>query len=171
MDGRIKTEKESEVSRRGFLKKITAAIYGTVTFLAGLPLISFFVSPAFLKSEEEWIDLGSAADFKNPEPVGVNYGKLIKDGWNERTSSATAWVYESENELIALSPICTHLGCLVSFDAERDSFACPCHGGLYDRSGAVIGGPPPKPLKRHKIKIVDGNLLIGDPEDQAVSDA
>ncbi len=170
MDERIVAEKLNEVSRRGFLKKITAAIYGAVTFLAGLPLLSFFVSPAFIKSGEEWIDLGSAAEFKKPNPVGVIYDKLIKDGWNERTSSATAWVYESENELIALSPICTHLGCLVSFDADRDSFACPCHGGLYDRSGAVIGGPPPKPLKRHKIKIVDGKLLIGNPEDQAMSD-
>ena len=170
MDEGIVTEKLNDVSRRGFLKKITAAIYGAVTFLAGLPLISFFVSPAFLKSGEEWIELGPAAEFKKPKPVGVIYDKLIKDGWNEKTTSATAWVYESENELIALSPICTHLGCLVSFDEDRDSFACPCHGGLYDRSGAVIGGPPPKPLKRHKIKIVDGNLLIGIPEDQTMSD-
>ena len=170
MDERIMTEELNEVSRRGFLKKITIAIYGAVTFLAGLPLLSFFVSPALLKSGEEWIDLGPAAGFKKPNPVGVIYDKLIKDGWNERISSTTAWIYESENELIALSPVCTHRGCLVSFDADRDSFACPCHGGLYDRSGAVIGGPPPKPLKRHKIKIVDGNLLIGIPEDQAMSD-
>ncbi len=160
-------EVKSDFSRRGFLKKVTAGIYGLLTFMVGLPLVSFFVSPGFIKSKEEWIEIGAADDFNNDSPLGVNYNKEIKDGWNMRTVSSTAWVYRSKGELIALSPICTHLGCTVSFDERRDSFACPCHGGLYDRDGNVIGGPPPKPLKRHKIKLEEGILLIGDPVERS----
>ena len=96
----------------------------------------------------------------------MSYDKKIIDGWNKRTVTSTAWVYRSNGELIALSPTCTHLGCTVSFDEKRDSFACPCHGGLYDREGNVIGGPPPKPLRRHKIKLEAGKLLIGEPVDR-----
>ena len=160
-------EVDNENSRRGFLKKVTAGIYGLLTFMIGLPLFSFFVSPAFIKSKKEWIEIGTVDDFASDSPLGVSYNKEIIDGWNKRTVSSTAWVYRSNGELIALSPTCTHLGCTVSFDEKRDSFACPCHGGLYDREGNVIGGPPPKPLKRHKIKLEAGKLLIGEPVDRS----
>lgn len=152
---------DRETSRRGFLKKVTLGVYGLVTFIIGLPLISFFVSPAFKKSMDEWIELGPVEDFKSSEPIAVNYYRKLKDGWNLSKITATVWVYKSAGELVAISPTCTHLGCSVSFDSERESFACPCHGGLYDKSGAVIGGPPPKPLMRHEIKIADGKLIIG----------
>ena len=158
---------KSDFSRRGFLKKVTAGIYGLITFMVGIPLVSFFVSPAFIKSKNMWIEIGAVEDFNNENPLGVNYNKEIKDGWNKRTVSSTAWVYRSKGELIALSPICTHLGCTVSFDEERESFACPCHGGLYDKEGNVIGGPPPKPLKRHEITFEAGKLLIGEPVDRS----
>lgn len=152
---------DTATSRRGFLKKVTLGVYGLLTFIVGLPLISFFVSPAFKKTKEEWIEIGPEGDFRSSEPIAVNYKRNLKDGWNVRKAAATVWIYESKGELVALSPICTHLGCSVSFDSDRESFACPCHGGLYDKSGAVIGGPPPKPLKRHEIKIADGKLIIG----------
>lgn len=160
---------ETANSRRGFLKKITVGVYGLLTFIVGLPLISFFISPAFKKSREEWIDVGAAKDFISSEPVAVKYDINLKDGWNLKKASATVWVYKSAGELVAISPICTHLGCTVSFDSERGSFACPCHGGLYDKSGIVIGGPPPKPLMRHKTKIANGKLIIGKTIDYKAS--
>lgn len=158
------TENENMVSgrsRRGFLKKITVGVYGLITFIVGLPLVSFFVAPAFNKVKEKWIELGPVGEFNSSDPVSVKYDIDLKDGWNLKKASATVWVYKSEGELVAISPICTHLGCSVSYDSGRDSFACPCHGGLYDKSGAVIGGPPPKPLMRHETKIANGKLVIG----------
>lgn len=162
---------EESLARRNFLKRITAVIYGAVTFLAGLPLISFFVSPAFKKTEHEWIELGPAANFSSATPTAANYTRVLKDGWNERALNSTAWVFSSDGGIIVLSPICTHLGCSVSFDKQTDSFACPCHGGRYSRTGEVIGGPPPKPLNRHKIRLTGGNLLIGELEEQATGTA
>jgi len=63
--------------------------------------------------------------------------------------------------LYALSPVCTHLGCLVAWDPAKNEFACPCHGGRYDISGNVLEGPPPAPLSRLPYKIEDGFFLIG----------
>ena len=71
------------------------------------------------------------------------------------------YVARTGDGLYALSPRCTHLGCFVSWDAEKNEFACPCHGGRYDIAGNVIEGPPPAPLLRLPYKIEEGFLLIG----------
>src|SRR3712207_7978798 len=38
---------------------------------------------------------------------------------------------------------------------------CPCHGGVYDFSGKVSGGPPVRPLDRFETKVVNGRVLVG----------
>ncbi|MGH7475467.1 MAG: ubiquinol-cytochrome c reductase iron-sulfur subunit [Longimicrobiales bacterium] len=46
----------------------------------------------------------------------------------------------------ALSPVCTHLGCIV--DIEGAYLVCPCHGSTYDRTGRVLRGPAERSLER-----------------------
>ena len=50
----------------------------------------------------------------------------------------------------ALSLICTHNGCTVNYRGSA-GFICPCHGGTYDASGNVTGGPPPSPLPTYQV--------------------
>lgn len=59
-------------------------------------------------------------------------------------------VVKYSGEVRAFSAVCTHLGCLVKWNATKSEFLCPCHGGVFDANGVNIGGPPPKPLKRYK---------------------
>lgn len=57
-------------------------------------------------------------------------------------------VYKDKNgEIHALSPVCTHAGCIVKWNALEKSWDCPCHGGRYDALGKVLTGPPRKPLE------------------------
>jgi len=49
-------------------------------------------------------------------------------------------------EAFALNAECTHLGCVVPWDAFQKKFICPCHGSQYDASGMVLRGPAPDPL-------------------------
>ena len=42
----------------------------------------------------------------------------------------------------AFSAICTHLGCIVGWDAARHQIACPCHAGFFDINGRPVAGPP-----------------------------
>ena len=47
-----------------------------------------------------------------------------------------------------LSPTCTHLRCIVSFDAETTEWRCPCHGSRFGIDGEVLKGPAKRPLPR-----------------------
>jgi cytochrome b6-f complex iron-sulfur subunit len=66
--------------------------------------------------------------------------------------------------LKAFSAICTHLGCIVSSDQKKGVIHCPCHDGLFNPvTGAVVSGPPPRPLPAYELAIQDGQVLIGKP--------
>jgi Rieske Fe-S protein len=55
---------------------------------------------------------------------------------------------DESGELHALSPICTHLRCVVSFDQEAREWQCPCHGSRFGIDGDVVKGPARRPLPR-----------------------
>jgi cytochrome b6-f complex iron-sulfur subunit len=66
-----------------------------------------------------------------------------------------------EKGFVALSRVCTHLGCLVEYDKMQNKLICPCHGALFDLEGKVISGPPPRPLSKFPIKVESDSILIG----------
>lgn len=59
---------------------------------------------------------------------------------------------------------CTHLSCAVFFSPEKDHIVCPCHNGGFDaRTGHVLYGPPPRPLRQFAVEIRGDDLvLIGE---------
>ena len=63
-------------------------------------------------------------------------------------------------EYAAYKQRCTHLSCPVHFTAERNRIECPCHNGAFDAAtGAVLEGPPPRPLPRILLRITDGRIF------------
>ena len=59
-----------------------------------------------------------------------------------------------EDEVVAFSQKCTHLGCVVF--PEGNEFECPCHEGFFDiRTGGVVAGPPERPLERITVEVRD----------------
>ncbi len=62
---------------------------------------------------------------------------------------------------IALSRVCTHLGCLLEYDSATKTLVCPCHAGSFDLEGRVIAGPPPKQLIKFPLDIQGDNITIG----------
>ena len=62
--------------------------------------------------------------------------------------------------------LCTHLGCIPSFDVKKKSFICACHGGVFDASGINTFGPPPRPLDIPPFKIVGESLVLGEEGDE-----
>lgn len=56
-------------------------------------------------------------------------------------------IYRPESgEARAVSPVCTHMGCLVHWNSAERTWDCPCHGGRYQPDGRVLEGPPVKEL-------------------------
>jgi len=64
-------------------------------------------------------------------------------------------------QFVALSAVCTHLGCIVQWLPDKTEFLCPCHAGRFNTEGQVLGGPPPKSLTLLPLTIEDDQILVG----------
>jgi nitrite reductase/ring-hydroxylating ferredoxin subunit len=62
-------------------------------------------------------------------------------------------VHLEDGSLRAFEQKCTHLSCAVAYDAASKRIECPCHSGAFDvRTGAVLEGPPPRPLRAFAVE-------------------
>jgi cytochrome b6-f complex iron-sulfur subunit len=64
------------------------------------------------------------------------------------------------NEINALSAVCTHLGCIVKWDTNKEELFCPCHMAKYDTNGNVKSGPAPKPLFTLKANLINEQIIV-----------
>jgi cytochrome b6-f complex iron-sulfur subunit len=64
-----------------------------------------------------------------------------------------------ELETYALNAVCTHLGCVVPWNAAQNKFICPCHGSQYDRTGKVVRGPAPLSLALAHTEVDDDGFV------------
>lgn len=144
------------MKRRDFLKRIVKSFF----FLIGLffvPVLAYIYPFRIKERTIRFIHLIDEGDLPH---TGV---KRVSFSYEEGLTkiSRHLFVVRSTEGLSALSPVCTHLGCLVSWNRSREEFLCPCHGGRYDKHGNVIGGPPPAPLNRLPLDIRDGRVYVG----------
>lgn len=66
----------------------------------------------------------------------------------------------SETEVVAFSQKCTHLGCVVYYEEAERRWHCPCHEGNFEaETGAVLSGPPTRPLGRIDVEIRDDGAI------------
>ncbi len=65
-----------------------------------------------------------------------------------------------DSSFAAYSLVCTHLGCIVKWEAAKRDFHCPCHAGKFDENGQPIAGPPPKPLTKYKIAVEGTDIYV-----------
>ena len=56
-----------------------------------------------------------------------------------------------DGSLVAVSPICTHLGCQLGWNRAERSWDCPCHGSRFDPEGEVLQGPAVRGLERKPV--------------------
>lgn len=162
------SEGKQPVSRRQFLNY-------TLTGVGGFMAAGLMVSPLRMAIDPVLQQGESVDDFTNVqlaegditnEPQRVDWEIEQVDGWYESTVSKSAWVYKDDNgEIIALSPICKHLGCVVSWEGSEEypnHFYCPCHDGLYYKDGMNVPGTPPTAgLDFYESKIENGMLFLG----------
>jgi cytochrome b6-f complex iron-sulfur subunit len=66
----------------------------------------------------------------------------------------------ADNALLAVSAICTHMGCTVNYNKDLGRIDCPCHGSQYSPDGNVIRGPAKRPLRQYGVTTDGGQVLI-----------
>ena len=67
-------------------------------------------------------------------------------------------IRSTDTVYIALSKVCTHSSCTVTYNSSTSELPCPCHGSKFTKEGAVVNGPATSPLKKYNVT-QNGNIL------------
>jgi menaquinol-cytochrome c reductase iron-sulfur subunit len=158
------------MTRRALFSGGVLAAGGIATAAIVLPAIGFAVGPVFEEEEVTWQDVGAVGDFTadNYVPKTITIASGARAGVGEAGKS-TVYIRKSSDQLpgeqpggfVAISTRCAHLGCPVRWVVAAERFVCPCHGGVYDFQGKVVGGPPVRPLDRFATRVRNGQVQLG----------
>ena len=145
----MSTDPKNSLNRREFF---SYAVVGWTMFtaaIAGMATLAFRFSYPNVNFEPEM-------DFLAGSPG--DYAPGVDERWK---NAYGVWMVKQEGKLVALSNICTHLGCIPNWLQSESKFKCPCHGSGYYMSGVNFEGPAPRPLERYKIVLQpDGKIKI-----------
>ena len=150
-----------QMGRRTFMSVAIAAIGSLISAAVGLPAIAYIIGPALKQKAEDWVQLGAISKVEPNTPTLFKTTVERQTGWISAQEEVSAYVLTEDGQtFVALSNVCTHLGCRVRWIAEQDKFFCPCHNGVFAKDGSVVSGPPPRALDRFETKVEDGLLFI-----------
>jgi nitrite reductase/ring-hydroxylating ferredoxin subunit len=142
-----------------------------------LPALGFAIGSAlFERPPVRWEAVGKPDEFPNDTYIprivtsvaGIGevgkttvYVRAFNPDIDDEKDPSIPFADEGGGDFIALSTRCMHLGCPVRFTAASKRFICPCHGGVYDFTGRVTGGPPVRPLDHFYTRVRNGQVEIG----------
>jgi glycine/D-amino acid oxidase-like deaminating enzyme/nitrite reductase/ring-hydroxylating ferredoxin subunit len=87
-----------------------------------------------------WVTGGEVASVDDIPP---NSGAVVREGLTK-----VAVFRDEAGELHRRSAVCTHLGCIVSWNPSASTWDCPCHGSRFDKLGTVVNGPAKSDLAK-----------------------
>jgi len=137
----------NKIQRRGFIKRLWIAI-GIIAGVELIAIIYNFLKPVPKKDSTtltQFFEAGKANSFKS----------------NSITSfrNRNFFLCRLENgDFIALSSKCTHLGCALMANTEKNLLECPCHSSMFNIQGEVLRSPATKHLDRLDV-IIENDLV------------
>lgn len=144
----IKRSEANQVSRRDFAK-LLAVVSG------GMVLGNGIIAGKAFFSDEKHTGAKQKICTKNEIPIGGTKSFVM-----ENESIPYILIHTEEGEFYAYEQKCTHLSCAVYYKPGTLKIECPCHNGWFDvKTGAVLQGPPPRPLKKLDV-IIEGDAIF-----------
>jgi cytochrome b6-f complex iron-sulfur subunit len=143
------SEERKHLNRREFFSYLTIGWIGLSAALAGFASLIFrFLYPNVV--------------FEPPMDFIAGFPDEYEEGVDERWKNVFGvWIYKNEGKFVALSNICTHLGCVPTWLPAESKFKCPCHGSGYYPNGINFEGPAPRPLERYRVSLTpDGKVKV-----------
>ena len=144
------TPKTEVENRRTFIKKIWKGL----GILASVEVAAVFFGFLFSGKEE---DLNSA-----PKQI-FDAGDVNSFPPNTVTAFRGGRFYLARLEdggFMALSLRCTHLGCSIIWEEDKNRFICPCHSSAFGINGEVQNPPAPKALDYYPVIIEGGKVKV-----------
>jgi cytochrome b6-f complex iron-sulfur subunit len=155
---------EHQTNQTGDSQDVTLSRRRLITYLLGFsvaatlggvltPIIGYLWPPARATAGGSGrVEVGTTNDF----PAGQ--GKVVPVN-----DKAVIVVNTAQGGIKAFSAICTHLGCIVEWDQNRQFILCPCHDGRFNPvNGAVISGPPPAPLGELALTVEGDAVYVSE---------
>jgi cytochrome b6-f complex iron-sulfur subunit len=150
------------MGRRQFMNLLT---FGTVTGAAlGMlyPVVKYFIPPSsggtgggVIAKDALGKDI-VVSEFTASHNVG---DRTLAQGLR---GDPTYIVVQEDKSLASfgINAVCTHLGCVVPWNASESKFICPCHGSQYDSNGKVVRGPAPLSLALVHATVEDDKVTF-----------
>ena len=146
-------------ARRRLLSRISIAAGSLAAAIVAIPSVAFLLG--LLKPQEVWRAVGSVDSFEIGKTVEVAFADSSPLSWAGVTAQTAAWLRRvNDQQFVAFSLHCTHLGCPVRWLQEANLFMCPCHGGVFYHDGTVASGPPRRPLVQYPVRVNRGQVEI-----------
>lgn len=140
-------------TRRAFLITAASAAGACYAGLLAYPVYRYLASPSEMALSASAVTEVTLKDAQKLPPGSV---LMFKFG-----SAPAMLIHHTDNTWVALTAVCTHLGCTVQYEPQMDRIHCACHGGVYNaHTGANVSGPPPKPLKLFKVAVSDTGVEV-----------
>jgi menaquinol-cytochrome c reductase iron-sulfur subunit len=157
----MSSENAGTTTRRGFYSVVINLFGGLIAGIIAIPAAAYLLLKPKSSGEDDMVEIADVGTLEVGKPKEVIYFRTRVDGWKSIKEKTTAWVVKnSDNEVVAFDPICTHLGCAYHWENAQNEFVCPCHTSVFGLDGKVMSGPAPRPLDRFVTKIEGGKLLI-----------
>ena len=139
-------------TRRAFLGAASVAGIGYAAALA-YPVYRYLASPSEMALSASAV---TEVTLKDAQKLPAGSVLMFKFG-----TAPAMLIHHADNTWVALTAVCTHLGCTVQYEPQMDRIHCACHGGVYNPyTGANVSGPPPKPLKLFKVAVSDTSVEV-----------
>ena len=106
-----------------------------------LPTVSRTLVKNSLKVAKRFVGDRASAMWPSDERLAPGTGVVVRRG-----TSLVAMSCDTEGQTHMVGATCTHLGCIVSFNAGEQTWDCPCHGSRFTVDGQVLDGPAREPL-------------------------
>jgi Rieske Fe-S protein len=157
----------ADATRGEFLTLSTVGIGAMIGGVIGVPATAYLLAPVTKEATFEPVFLGKVSQFTAETGFKPTPATFVEDPQNAATSPGLAFVHHTGSKntdwhsqdamFVVFSNRCMHLGCPVA--ANLTGFACPCHGGQYDKNGNRIAGPPIRSLDRFQWEVKNSDEL------------
>ncbi len=154
-----------DMGRRQFMNLLTFGSLTGVALGALYPVVKYFIPPSSGGA-------GSGVTAKDALGNDIIVSEFLAEhNAGDRTLAQglkgdPTYIVVTEDKTIAnygINAVCTHLGCVVPWNAGENKFICPCHGSQYDATGKVVRGPAPLSLALVHADVSEDDKVVFTP--------